>query len=81
MTDTTKPSARLRDAERIVLTPDPTTPTIVGRDADGLGWLYLDAGAFRLRCPTCGNVIRYWGFISADGRQKRCRGCAEVRRD
>ena len=74
-------SARLRDAERIVLTPDPTTPTIVGRDADGLGWRYLDASGFTSWCPTCGNAIRHWGFISADGRQRRCRGCAEVRRD
>lgn len=62
----------------IVLKPDPTTPSIVGRDKAGMGWFYLDARKIMLRCSNCGGVIVYRGFVSADGRQKCCGGCVEV---
>jgi hypothetical protein len=66
--------------EPIILKPDPSTPTIIGRDSTGLGWHVLDARNVSLKCKGCGGDIVYMGYVSADGRDRRCGGCV-VRED
>lgn len=74
----------MSDTGTVALFPaeDSMSRFLVGRDRNGMGWVNLDArqSEGRIKCGNCGKTITI-GYISRDGRQKRCLDCVAFLRN